>query len=429
MNHGAGPVSVQSDQRYIELLLRAGSILSSGLDWHEAVGAVCDAVIDTVADVCFLYLTDEGGNLYLEAAAGTDPHAPMAETPFVRQVLESGTPACVPHVDPETLRSLAVSPVHERFMRRMQYRSFIAVPVITKTRGTVGVLGVVRTDRTPQAFDERSLQFIEDLAYRCAAAIAKALLFEQTLRIATVFQTAALPSRLPSVDGITFDAFYEPSSEDLLVGGDWYDAFELPDGRIAITIGDVLGHGLEAAVWMSRLRNGFRAALFGDPDPARALDIVDRLLRADTQDDFFTTALVSLVDPARQTLLCASAGHPGPLVWTGTGEIVDPFVERGLPLGLRELGPVSPTAQHMDVRVGAFAAFFTDGLLEWNRDIASSWTALQQALLSQRVREAERPAKELRNAVIDGARHQDDIAILTVRWDKETRAVLTAARR
>lgn len=441
MSHGAGPIPNQFEQRYIELLLRAGSILSSGFDWHETLKAVCDVVVDTVADVCFLYMTDEGGDLYLAAAASAQPEAaetlneaerfvrgPMAREPLVRQVLERGEPVCFPQVDPDTLRSLAVSPAHERFMRRLQYRSLIAVPVVTKTRGTVGVLGVVRTGRTPEAFDERAMQFIEDLAYRCAAAIGKALLFEQTLRIATVFQTAALPSRLPSPDGIVFDAFYEPSSEDLLVGGDWYDAFELPDGRIAITIGDVLGHGLEAAVWMSRLRNGFRAALFGDPDPARALDIVDRLLRADTQGDFFTTALVSLVDPARQTLLCASAGHPGPLVWTGTGNVADPFIERGLPLGLRELGPVSATAQHLDVRVGSFAVFFTDGLLEWNRDIASSWAALQDALTSQRVREAERPAKELRNAVIDGSRHQDDIAILTVRWDKETRFALPAGR-
>lgn len=427
---GAAPVSDRSEQRYTELLLRAGEILSGAFDWRETVAAVCDAIVESIGDVCFLYMAGSGEELYLAAASSADPqvaemlaeaerfiHAPMRRTPLAREVLESGESICIPHVDDEGIRTIALSPAHERFMRRIGYRSIVVVPIATKIRGTVGALAVVRTDRTPEPFNERSLRFIEDVARRCGTAIGKAVLFEQTQRIATVFQTAALPAHLPAADGIVFDSFYEPSSEELLVGGDWYDAFTLPDGRIAITIGDVLGHGLDAAVWMSRLRNGFRAALFGDPDPARALDIIDRMLRVDTQGDFFTTALVSLVDPVRQTLLCASAGHPGPLIWTGTGEVVDPFRDRGLPLGMRELGPPAPTAQVLNVRVGSFAAFFTDGLLEFNRDIASSWTALQDALQSQKVREAEHPARAIRDAVIGAARHTDDVAILTVRWD------------
>jgi GAF domain-containing protein len=427
---GAAPASERSEQRYTELLLRAGEILSSALDWRETVAAVCDAIVESIADVCFLYMTDEAGELHLAAASSADPqvaetlaeaerfiHGPMRRTPLVREVIESGESVCIPLLDDERLKLIALSPAHERFMRRIGYRSIVVVPIVTKIRGSVGALAIVRTERSPEPFNEQSLRFIEDVARRCATAISKAVLFEQTQRIARVFQTAALPARLPAAEGIVFDSFYEPSSEELLVGGDWYDAFTLPDGRIAITIGDVLGHGLDAAVWMSRLRNGFRAALFGDPDPARALDIIDRMLRIDTQKEFFTTALVSLVDPIRQTLLCASAGHPGPLIWIGTGEVVDPFTERGLPLGMRELGPVSPTAQVLNVRVGSFAAFFTDGLLEFNRDIASSWAALTDALTSQKVREAEHPAKAIRDTVIADARHTDDVAILTVRWD------------
>jgi GAF domain-containing protein len=422
------------EQRYTELLLRAGEILSSALDWHETVGAVCDAVVDTIADLCYLYMANDDGDLYLAAASSARPeaaktlkeaerfiHGAFRRTPLVQQVLETSESVCIPQIDEESMRLIAVSPAHERFMRRLQYKSVVVVPVKTKTRGIIGVLGVVRTDRTPQPFDRHSLRFIEDLGHRCAAAIGKAMLYEQTLRIATVFQTAALPARLPVAEGIAFDAFYEPSSEELLVGGDWYDAFTLPDGRIAITIGDVLGHGLDAAVWMSRLRNGFRAALFGEPDPARSLEVVDHMLRADAEDNFFATAMVSLVDPIRQTILCASAGHPGPLVWLGGGTVTDPFIERGLPLGLRELAPASRIAQALNVHVGSFAVFFTDGLLEWSRDIASSWDALIAAVRSQRIREAENPAKEIRDAVIQSERHRDDVAILTVRWDVETR--------
>lgn len=427
------------DQRYLELLVRAGEILGTALDWRETVGAVCDAVVDTIADLCFLYLKDEAGTMQLAAAAGADRESaeilreaerfvngPVRRPPLVTQVIETNEAAIIPQVDEEYIRSSSMSPAHERFMRRMKYRSIVVVPVTTKTRGIIGALGVVRTDRSQERYNPRSLRFIEDLARRCGAAIGKAMLYEQTLRIATVFQRAALPSALPVIEGIAFDAFYEPSSEYLLVGGDWYDAFGLPDGRVAITIGDVLGHGLDAAVWMSRLRNGFRAAMFGDPDPARALKIVDQMLRSEGEEEFFTTALVALVDPIRQTLCCASAGHPGPLVWTGTGKVLDPFRERGLPLGLREIEPAAQTAQTLNVHAGAFAAFFTDGLLEWNRDIAQSWSALERAIARQDVRESPHPAKQLRDTVIAESQHQDDVAILAVRWDIETRANLNS---
>lgn len=419
--NGASSLAVQSQQRYLELLLRAGEVLSSALDWRETVKAVCDSVVETVADLCFLYLTNEEGELKLAASASahSDPaprlkeaerfiHGPMRRTPLVHQVIERGEPLCVPQVTDEFFP--------------LKYRSVIVVPVVTKTQGVVGALGVIRTDRTAELFSEDDLRFVYDLARRCGTAIGKAMLYEQTRRIATVYQRAALPAHLPQADGIAFDACYEPSSEELLVGGDWYDAFTLPDGRIAITIGDVLGHGLDAAVWMSRLRNGFRAALFADPDPAQALEIVDRMIRADVDGDFFTTALTALVDPVRQTLTCASAGHPGPLVWTGTGEVIDPFLARGLPLGMRQFEQPSRTAPMLNVHAGSFAVFFTDGLLEWNRDIASSWNALQAALEKQPIRESQHPAQALRDAVIRGARHTDDVAILTVRWDVERRA-------
>ncbi len=323
----------------------------------------------------------------------------------------------IPVAEDDYFRRSSTSAEHEQYMRRMKYRSLMIVPLTSATQGTMGALTLVRTDDNEERYDAQALRFAQDLARRCATAIAKAKLYEQTVHIATVYQRAALPERLPSRDGISFDAFYEPSSEELLVGGDWYDAFELPDGRIAITVGDVLGHGVEAAIWMSRLRNALRAALFGDPDPARALEIGDQMLRTEFREEF-TTALIALIDPIHQTLSCASAGHPGPLVWDGTGEVIDPFAERGLPLGLRKLGEVAKTSQLLCVKPGSFAAFFTDGLLEWNRNIAQAWSRLQHAIARQDVREALHPANAIRTHVIDANRHEDDVAILTVRWDK-----------
>ncbi len=167
---------------------------------------------------------------------------------------------------------------------------------------------------------------------------------------------------------------------------------------------------------MSRHRNGLRAALLTDPDPVRALSIADEMMRLDSRDEF-TTALIALLDPARHTLTCATAGHPGPLVWDRSGKVIDPFVERGLPLGLFELGKIAKTAEVVSLPPGSFAVFFTDGLLEWNRNIEDSWGRLERAIMRQDVREALHPASAVLQSVIDRQTHQDDVAVLTIRYD------------
>lgn len=418
----------EREHRYLELLVRSGDILSRALDWHETIAAVCEAAVDTVADVCILELRN-GDEIYLAACAHrnserTNELRAAAEAAAknrssrdpVALVTRSGELFLAPNVDDAFLKSHYDSMEQRSLIRRMGYRSMMVVPIVSKTQGVLGALTLALTDSPGDPYDEEVLRFAHDLGTRCGTAIAKAILYQQTLHIASRFQQAALPTKLPKRRGITFDAFYEPSSEELLVGGDWYDAFDLPDGRIAITVGDVLGHGVDAAVWMSRHRNGFRAALFADPDPVRALIIADQMMQADAREEF-TTALVALLDPFRHTLTCASAGHPGPLVWDRSGKAVDPFAERGPPLGLFSMGNVGKTAEVLPLPPGSFAVFFTDGLLEWNRNIQEAWERLNRAISRQDVREALHPATAVLQAVIDRKTHQDDVAILTVRYD------------
>ncbi|HET9031236.1 MAG TPA: GAF domain-containing SpoIIE family protein phosphatase [Candidatus Aquilonibacter sp.] len=427
---GTGTVGQPDAQRrHLRLLLRVGELLSESLDYEATLQSVCAAVVEEFADICLL---DIGIPQALDLAAGA--HRDANKTPHLRVageflttagrsarhpvwlVTTTGKPLAVPRVSDEYLREYSTSDAHEAFMREMRYRSLLIVPLISTTQGTLGALTLVRTSEG-DPFDGEALEFAMDLGRRCATAIGKAMLFEQTQRIATLFQRAALPSALPCVSGLTFDAFYEPSSEHLLVGGDWYDAFLLPDRRVAVTVGDVLGHGIEAAVWMSRLRNSLRATLYTDPDPARALVITDHLMRLES-DDTFTTALVAIVDPVHQTLSCASAGHPGPMLFEPDGRVSDRFIERGLPLGLRHLGDGSKAAQTVTLRPGSFAVFFTDGLLEWDRNIASAWEAMREAIMRREVREAPNPALMIRDAVLGEHRHQDDVAILTLRIDE-----------
>ena len=417
----------ERDFYYFDLLLRAGEILDRSLDYSQTLQNVCGAAVDTVADVCIIDL-GSAESPRMEAAAHRDPkrtpelenagrflrHAEGKSPHPVREVIRSRKALLVTRVDESYLALHATSDEHRSFMERLGYRSMMILPLVSQTSGVLGAMTLAKTsDESP--FDQIDLRFAADLARRCAAAIAKSILHSKTVDIASRFQLAALPGRLPEVPGFVLDGFYEPSSEELLVGGDWYDAFEMPDGRIAITVGDVLGHGIDAAVWMGRLRNALRAAILSEPDPAGALIVADHLMRLDSEDDF-STALVAIVDPVHKTMSCASAGHPGPLLWMPGGKVEDPVSERSLPLGLHELESEQiRRSQTVLMKAGMFTVFFTDGLLEWNRDVPAAWERLIEAMQRHDIRFARRPAAVIRETVIGSGSHPDDVAILTLR--------------
>jgi hypothetical protein len=416
----------EREHRYLELLVETGEILGESLDYHETLENVCQAAIHGIADICLVNLGPID-QLHLAASAHRDPDKQKAlqeagwhlrngerlSAHVARRVMRTGDPMLIAHVDDEFLKNYSTSAEHERFMRQMGYRSMMVVPLRSKTQGVLGTLTMIRTG-SGAPYDQNDLRFACDLGRRCGTAIAKSLLYAQTLHIATQFQRAALPSTLPTVSGMDFDAFYEPSTEEMLVGGDWYDAFELRDGRTAITAGDVVGHGLGAAVMMSRLRQSLRAALFTDADLTRALVVTDELMRLEASDEF-ATAVVALVDRTQQTLSCAKAGHPGPLIWQPDGAVSDPFDDRDAPLGLRVSNIERAAARTVTFSPQNFAAFFTDGLIEWNRDMAAGMEALCNAIRRADVRDAASPAKAIRDAVIGENEHRDDVAILTVR--------------
>lgn len=419
----------ERDFYYFELLLRAGEVLDRSLDYSETLQNVCAAAVDTVADVCIIDLgaadaprmvaaahRDPKRSIELENAGRFLRHKEGKAPHPVREVIRSRNSLLVTRVDSVYLDSHSTSDEHRAFMQRLGYRSMMILPLLSQTSGVLGAMTLAKTsDDSP--FDQTDLRFAADLARRCAAAIAKSILHSKTVDIASRFQEAALPGSLPEVPGLVLDGFYEPSSEELLVGGDWYDAFAMPDGRIAITVGDVLGHGIEAAVWMGRLRNALRAAILSEPDPAAALIVADRLMRLDSNDDF-STALVAIIDPVHRTMSCASAGHPGPLMWTHDGTIADPISERSLPLGLQDLASEEiRRSQTVTMKAGMFTVFFTDGLLEWNRDVPAAWQRLTEALSRHDVRFARRPAAVIREFVIGSGSHADDVAILTLRVD------------
>jgi Stage II sporulation protein E (SpoIIE) len=228
--------------------------------------------------------------------------------------------------------------------------------------------------------------------------------------VSLAFQDAALPRTLPTVPGLAFDAMYEAAGEDALVGGDWYDAFVLPDGRVVISVGDVGGNGLEAAVTMGAVRQTIRGAAQVFAEPAAALDAADRALRSE-QPDRIVTAFVGILDPLTLALSYASAGHPPPLLRHGDGSLVE-LDAIDLPLGLRNERTAG--SNHVTtLSQSALLVLYTDGLTEATRNVLEGEKRLRDALARDDIVRSARPAAAIRRAVAGEA--SDDVAILTVR--------------
>lgn len=288
----------------------------------------------------------------------------------------------------------------------------IVVPVRSQIWGLSGALTLVRTSMSGETYDSSAIAFAEDLGRRCGIAIGKARLHSQTIDVAERFQRAALPASLPAHPNFRLNRFYEAADAALLVGGDWYDAFLLRDGRMGLSVGDVAGHGVEAAALMSSVRDAIRMALVLEPDLGKLLESVDYLFRSEAIERFCTTA-IAVIDPASYTIRVASAGHPSPLLWEDGG--VSELAPQGVPpLGYVQLAAQPATVEAHGLRPGSMIVFYTDGLIEWQRDPAKGLDALHRALCDPLVRAAEDPALAIRNACIKGA-HSDDVAILTVR--------------
>jgi anti-sigma regulatory factor (Ser/Thr protein kinase) len=228
--------------------------------------------------------------------------------------------------------------------------------------------------------------------------------------VSLAFQSVALPQTLPIVPGLTFDATYEAAGEDASVGGDWYDAFRLQDGRVVISVGDVGGSGLEAAVTMGAVRQAIRGAAQVFPEPAAALDAADRTLRSE-QPDRIVTAFLGVLDPLTLVLRYASAGHPPPLLRREDGTIVD-LTGTDLPLGLRDERSAGSN-ESVVLSDGALLVLYTDGLTEATHDILEGEQRLRAAVAREDVAQAANPAKAIFRAAV--AESSDDVAILTVR--------------
>lgn len=253
--------------------------------------------------------------------------------------------------------------------------------------------------------DVRAL--VPELASRLGAALVNANAYAREHKVATSFQTAALVSDLPEVPGLRFSALYQAAHAEASVGGDWYDAFRLPDGRVVISVGDVAGSGLDAAVAMSSVRQSIRTAALINPDPVAVVDAVDRIVRA-MGNGRFVTAFVGVIDPVCEEFAFSNAGHPPPFLRRPDGRIVE-LSQGDLPLGLRQRSSAGRLILPLEPR--SLIVAYTDGLTEIDRDPVAGHANLTAAVQAC---EGSNVATEIFEALSGQRPVRDDIAILAV---------------
>ncbi|MFS7873639.1 SpoIIE family protein phosphatase [Streptomyces asiaticus] len=307
----------------------------------------------------------------------------------------------------------------ERTQRILDYgvRSLITVPL--QARGVV--LGAVDFWRAEQSelFGEEDLTFAEELAARAAVCIDNARRYTREHTMAVTLQRSLLPGGVPEQNALEVAYRYLPARAG--VGGDWFDIIPLPGTRVALVVGDVVGHGLHAAATMGRLRtavHNFSALDLAPDDLLVRLDELvaridqDRTTESAGEEATGATCLYAIYDPVSGRCAVARAGHPGPAIVHPDGAVEYPDVPAGLPLGL---GGLPFETVELQLAEGSQVALFTDGLVEdRHRDIDMGLELLGSVLAGHPDRSMDNTCQAVLDALVPED-PSDDIALLMAR--------------
>uniref|UniRef100_UPI001E4FBEC3 ATP-binding SpoIIE family protein phosphatase n=1 Tax=Catenulispora pinisilvae TaxID=2705253 RepID=UPI001E4FBEC3 len=317
--------------------------------------------------------------------------------------------------------ALTAATAGKRWVAEDPDSSVIAAPIMVQ--GTV--LGVASFYRlgTADPFDEDDIQLAGDLASRAAVCLDNARRFERERTMALTLQRSLLPRTFPAQCAVEVAHRYQPAQEG--VGGDWYDVIPLSGGRVALVVGDVVGHGIHAAATMGRLRTAVRNFCALDLPPEDLLSQLDALVESmdadETEDQrgvgiIGATCLYVVYDPVTGLCSVAAAGHPMPAVVARDGSVAYLDLPTGPPLGL---GGSAYEAVEFLIDEGSTLVLYTDGLVESRvQDIGTGLERLSAALAGP-----GRDPEELCASAIGGLlpeRPLDDVALLAARARRTT---------
>jgi len=360
----------------LDMLARATRAVNAVHDPEAELTALAESVVPGFADVCRIYLVDApaagtgpvtGRRSVTRLAAGVPPFPSNDEqfsfdpTHPVARCVRRGTSVLVPVPGP----AWDGTAEQRRWSAEIGATSLLAAPVVS--RGVVMAALLFVTCGPRPAFTEDDRALVVELAARVSTAVEQAERFQQTRQVSLALQSAML-SAPPQHPLVEVYARYLPAVADLEVGGDWYDAFALPGGDLAVGVGDVAGHDLSAAAAMGQLRSMLRALAYEtDGAPSDVVACLDRVASRLDVTGFTTLVFGRIGRRAGATVFrWANAGHPPPVLVPAEGDPVQLTGGVGVVLGV---APELPRVdQEVELAAGSTLLLFTDGLLERRND-------------------------------------------------------------
>lgn len=294
--------------------------------------------------------------------------------------------------------------------------SVLALPL----RGRKAVLGLLVLIRRPPektgrpGFDPADTATAAHLATQAGLAVDTALRYAREWEIANELQRSMLPLRLPQSHGVRLSQRYLPGERGAQVGGDWYDAVPLPGNRVALIVGDVMGHSLTSAAIMGQLRTSAQTLAALDLPPHEVLYHLDEQAQRLGREQHLATCVYAVYDPIANRVVLANAGHVPPVLVRpdGTAELLE--LDSGAPIGV---GGVDFSSVELPAPPGSALLLFTDGLVETrSRPLSDGLELLRARLASAHPQAPEQLCQEALRILPPGDRG-DDIALLAACFD------------
>jgi len=429
----------------LTLLNQAGTHIGTTLDVTRTAQELADMAVPRFADLAVVDLLDA-------VLSGDEPNpGPLTGTVALRRVAHQSIFEGVPEAvvkpgdvdvhpeffpsarclatgkailtganDPTFMSATGHNPARAATIRKYGLHSVLSVPI--RARGvTLGVAVFVRGQR-PEPFEHDDVLLAEEFTARAAVSLDNARRYTRERTTALALQRSLLPQRLPEQSAVEVASRYLPASAHAGVGGDWFDVIPLSGARVALVVGDVVGHGIHASATMGRLRTAVRTLADVDLPPDELLtrldDLVSRLAAEadadngdDADNDVGATCLYAVYDPVSRRCSLARAGHPLPVLVTPDGAVGFLDLPAGPPLGLGGL-PFEST--EIELTAGSILALYTDGLIESRGyDIDLGLERLRRALTHPEPSLETTCDNVLKDVLPD--RPADDVALLVAR--------------
>ncbi|MFJ5927500.1 SpoIIE family protein phosphatase [Kitasatospora sp. NPDC092948] len=425
--------AAETAQQRLTLLNEASTRIGTTLDLQLTAQELVDVVIPRFADFVTVDIREavmadeepepvpESGSVLLRAVAVGERTGDGEDAKLVgaadevggssrsahlyAQAMRTGRSVLVPHVDESALHRIVTYPERVKPSLEAGLHSYLMVPLLARGQ----VLGGVEFARmaNPEAFTAADLALGEELAARAAVCIDNARLYRRERDTALTLQRSLLPQDVHRTPGLEIAHRYLPSTVGDEIGGDWFDVVPLTGGRVALIVGDVMGHGIRAAATMGQLRTVARTLVTLDLDPARVLRRLDDAT-AQLGEGQFATCVCAVFDPVDEECVLASAGHLPPVVseHDGQARLIQP--PPGAPLGV---GGVPFESIRFPLREDGLLVLYTDGLVERRGQDLDEGLELLRETVTHRQGTLERGCDVVLDA-FGATMGQDDVAVI-----------------